>query len=75
VRAAMAIPGSSLVRSGVRKYPLREVAKRYIPGEIAMYDKKAMQYGSGIWKAIRELARHNGYKKAVQDYINQFGWR
>jgi asparagine synthase (glutamine-hydrolysing) len=75
VRAAMAIPGSSLVRSGVRKYPLREVAGRHIPLEIAMYDKKAMQYGSGIWKAIRELARHNGYKKAVQDYINQFGWR
>lgn len=75
VRAAMALPGSSLVRSGVRKYPLREVAGRHIPLEIAMYDKKAMQYGSGIWKAIRELARQNGYKKAVQDYINQFGWR
>lgn len=75
VRAAMDIPAGDLVRSGVRKYPLREVAARHIPPEIAWYDKKAMQYGSGIWKAIRELARHNGYKKAVQDYINQFGWR
>jgi len=75
VRAARAIPAGDLVRSGVRKYPLREVAERHIPPEIAWYDKKAMQYGSGIWKIIRKLARHNGYKKAVQDYINQFGWR
>ena len=70
VRAAMAIPGGRLVRSGVRKYPLREVAGRHIPPEIAWYDKKAMQYGSGVWKAIRDLARHNGYYY-VTDYVKK----
>jgi asparagine synthase (glutamine-hydrolysing) len=73
VRAARRIPAAGKVVDGVRKQPLRLVAGRHIPAEIAWYDKKAMQYGSGIWRVIRELARHNGYKRSVQGYINQFG--
>jgi asparagine synthase (glutamine-hydrolysing) len=72
VRAARSIPASEKVAGGVRKLPLREVAARHIPPELAWHDKKAMQYGSGVWKIIRELARHNGYKRSVQGYINQF---
>lgn len=72
VRAARSIPASGKVAGGVRKLPLREVAARHIPPELAWHDKKAMQYGSGVWKIIRELARHNGYKRSVQGYINQF---
>jgi asparagine synthase (glutamine-hydrolysing) len=75
VRAARLIPGSEKVMDGVRKRPLRLVAERHIPPGIAWYDKKAMQYGSGVWRTIRELARHNGYKRSVQGYINQFGER
>ncbi|MDD5419817.1 MAG: asparagine synthase-related protein [Methanomicrobiaceae archaeon] len=71
VRAARAIPAHKKVRAGVRKYPLRQVAGRYIPAEIAWRGKKAMQYGSGIWRMIQQLARQNGYKKSVQGYLNQ----
>ena len=75
VRAARQIPAHDKVVEGVRKQPLRLVAERHIPAGIAWYDKKAMQYGSGVWRTIRELARHNGYKRSVQGYINQFGVR
>jgi asparagine synthase (glutamine-hydrolysing) len=71
VRAARSIPVEALIQDDVGKLPLREVAARYIPPEIAWYDKKAFQYGSGIWKALQRFARHNGYKKSVQGYINQ----
>lgn len=75
VRAAGAIPAADKVRNGVRKLPLRTVAARYLPPEIAWREKRAMQYGSGIWKAIRALARDNGYKKSVQGYIDQLAGR
>ena len=75
VRAAHRIPGHEKVVEGVRKRPLRLVAERHIPAGIAWQDKKAMQYGSGVWRTIRDLARHNGYKRSVQGYINQFGVR
>jgi asparagine synthase (glutamine-hydrolysing) len=47
------------------------VAERFIPAEFAWYEKKAMQYGSGIWKELQRLARKKGYKMSVQDYIDQ----
>ena len=70
VCAAAAIPPAERVREGVRKRPLREVAARYLSPETAYYDKKAMQYGTGIWKEIKRLARKNGYQNSVSDYIH-----
>ena len=71
VRAAQVIPAGEKVRGGVRKHPLREIAERHIPAEIAQAEKKAMQYGSGIWRAMQRLARDNGYKKSVQGYLTE----
>ncbi|HUT39554.1 MAG TPA: asparagine synthase C-terminal domain-containing protein [Methanoregula sp.] len=71
VRAARAIPAQEKVQGGLRKIPLRKVAERHIPPEFAWYEKKAMQYGSGVWKVLQKLARKNGYKTSIQDYINQ----
>ncbi|MFA5394769.1 MAG: asparagine synthase C-terminal domain-containing protein [Methanogenium sp.] len=71
VRAAEAIPAHIKVSGGNRKIPLRNVACTYMPQEIAWYEKKAMQYGSGIWKTIQQAARKNGYKNSVQGYMNQ----
>jgi len=71
VRAARAIPAAEKVNNGRRKIPLRTVAERYIPQDLAWYEKKAMQYGSGVWPALRKLARKNGYKTSMQDYIDQ----
>jgi asparagine synthase (glutamine-hydrolysing) len=70
VRAARAIPAAEKVRDGRRKIPLREVAARHIPEDLAWYEKKAMQYGSGVMPVIRKLARKNGYKTSLQDYID-----
>lgn len=70
VRAAQAIAPEDRVKNGIRKYPLREVACRYLPKETAHHGKKAMQYGSGVWKEIQRLARQNGYKKSVQEYLS-----
>jgi asparagine synthase (glutamine-hydrolysing) len=61
VRAALAIPAGKKVCGGQRKVPLREVAQRHIPERIAWQEKKAMQYGSGVWNVLRSLARHNGF--------------
>ncbi|MBN1167527.1 MAG: asparagine synthase C-terminal domain-containing protein [Methanospirillaceae archaeon] len=70
VCAASQVPVGELIMKGVRKRPLRIIAARHIPAEFAYYEKKAMQYGTGIWKEIKRLARHNGYNTSVQDYIN-----
>lgn len=69
VQVARAMPPEDKIRDGVRKRPLRDVASRYMPASIAYYDKKAMQYGSGIWKEIQRLASKAGYKKSVQEYL------
>jgi len=62
VNAARKLPGRGRVTGGVRKRALREVAARFIPPEIAGYEKKAMQYGSGVEKEIRNFARMRGFK-------------
>ena len=71
VRAARAIPAHEKVQGSRRKIPLRKVAERHIPPDLAWYGKKAMQYGSGVWGVMRRLARKNGYKTSLQDYIDQ----
>jgi len=70
VRAARAIKAADKVKDGRRKIPLRTVAERYISKDLAWYEKKAMQYGSGVYGVLRKLARKNGYKTSMQDYID-----
>ena len=69
VRAARALSPESLVSGDLGKQPLRAVAAARIPADIAAYPKKAMQYGSGIWREVRRLSRHNGYKNSVRGYL------
>ena len=71
VRASQQIPANEKVQGNRRKIPLRKVAERHIPPDLAWYGKKAMQYGSGVWGVLRKLARKNGYKTSLQDYIDQ----
>lgn len=71
VRAARVIPAEKKVCNGVRKQPLRAIAERYLPPEVAHYEKKAMQYGSGVMKEIQRLANRKGCKKSVQEYLDQ----
>jgi len=69
VQAAQAIPPDEKIKNGIRKCPLRDVAMRYMSPSIAYYEKKAMQYGSGVMREVKRLARKNGYKKSVQGYL------
>jgi asparagine synthase (glutamine-hydrolysing) len=71
VRAARAFPPEKKVCNGVRKLPLREVATRYLPPSIAMYEKKAMQYGSGVMREIQRLANRRGFKNDISGYLAQ----
>ena len=71
VRAAMAIPPEEKVKEGVRKRPLREVAALYLPGEIAYREKKAMQYGSGVMREMKRLARRRGFSH-VSELLESF---
>lgn len=71
VRAARAIPPEMKVYGNVRKRPLRDVAEMYLPASVARYEKKAMQYGSGVMKEIQKLAKMRGYKKSIQCYVEK----
>jgi len=71
VKAARAIPPEKKVYDGIRKRPLRDVARRYLPVSIACYEKKAMQYGSGVMKEIQRLASQKGYKRSAEEYLAQ----
>ncbi len=73
VAAVRAIPVQMLIKDGVRKWPLRLVAEKYMPKEIAWHDKKAMQYGSGIMKEMERLAARRGFKRELQKYLNDIG--
>jgi len=72
VRAAMAIPPEEKVKDGIRKRPLREVAARHMPNDVAYREKKAMQYGSGVMREMKRLARKKGYGK-VSDFLKEIG--
>jgi asparagine synthase (glutamine-hydrolysing) len=69
VMAARGIPAEEKVAGGIRKRPLREVALKYMPASIACYQKKAMQYGSGVQRVIERLASRSGFGRSVHDYL------
>ena len=75
VKAARAIPAEMRVLDGVRKVPLRNVAARHLPQSIAGYEKKAMQYGSGVMREIEKLAARRGYKNNIIDYLHDIEGR
>lgn len=53
----------------LRKLVLRMVGKMYgLPDEIVNRKKKAVQFGSRVTKAIRQIARKNGFNTA-RDYL------
>jgi asparagine synthase (glutamine-hydrolysing) len=71
VAAARAIPAEMRVADGVRKRPLRAVATRHLPAAIAWYEKKAMQYGSGVMKEMERLAARRRYKNNIRGYLRE----
>jgi len=73
VRFALSLPVNLKIHSvddHLRKRVLRHVAKNLgVPEFIAERTKKAVQYATGVDKALRELARKRGLTQ--RDYIKQ----
>lgn len=68
VKVALNIPAELKIKNGIRKYILREVAKkRGLPEFIYTREKKAVQYSTGVDKALRKLAKEKG--KSVEEYL------
>jgi asparagine synthase (glutamine-hydrolysing) len=60
VDCVRSIPISEEFRGDERKAVLRDVARLLDMGDIADRKKKAAQYGSGIMKTLRKIAKQNG---------------
>ncbi len=70
VKKALQIPVELKIKNGTRKYILREVAKkRGLPESIYAADKKAVQFSSGVDKALRRIARMKG--KTLNEYLRE----
>lgn len=79
VSLALEIPVELKIKNGVRKYILREAAKLLgVPEKIYLADKMAVQYGSGVMKILRKMAKRFGVKLAdlpriiIKWHKNQF---
>lgn len=59
VELALRIAPELKIRSSTRKYILRSAAKELIPIELAFKEKKAAQYSSGIYSALKKLSKKN----------------
>lgn len=63
VKIAKKVPIEFKVKNGKRKIILREVAKTLgLKNEIAEREKKAVQYGSGIFKIIKKIKKEKLFK-------------
>lgn len=61
VARSLGIPAEKMRSSGLKKFVLRRIALELgVPREVVERPKKAAQYGSGVDKAIRKLAKKNG---------------
>lgn len=72
VSASLELPSSMLVRDGVRKWGLREIARDRLPTDVVDRKKTAMQYGSRISREIDRLARQAGFKRREPDHVRRY---
>ena len=70
VEVAHSLPPELKVARGIRKYILRKVAKNLgLPENVAMREKKAVQYSTGVAKALKRIARAEG--KKLSEYVEE----
>ncbi|ADD08544.1 asparagine synthase C-terminal domain-containing protein [Candidatus Aciduliprofundum boonei] len=68
IEFARNIPKELKIKNGVRKYVLREAARYLgVPKEIVEREKKAAQYGSGIWKIMKKMAKERDL--SVEEFV------
>ncbi len=77
IEAALSIPVSLKIRREgervIRKYFLRELAKRFISEKIAYQEKKAIQYSTNAYKLLDKIAKRRG--KTLKEYLRELKWR
>ena len=67
---ALKIHPSLKISKDEKKIILREIAKDIgVPEIVYLRKKKAAQYGSGVQKIIKKLAKENGFK-TISEYLN-----
>ncbi len=74
VSLGLSIDWTLKLNEGMGKFVLRKAAERVIPLELAYKQKKAMQYGTGVAAALKQLARNSRTSKkgagcSVRDYL------
>ncbi len=68
IEFARNIPKELKIKDGIRKYILREAARYLgVPKEIVEREKKAAQYGSGIWKLMKKMAKERDL--SVEEFV------
>jgi asparagine synthase (glutamine-hydrolysing) len=73
VRSALSLPGHLLVTErGERKWALRLAVRDWVPDPVAFREKKALQYGSLVSRELDRLARQAGYKRRLEDHVDQY---
>ncbi|KAB1189284.1 asparagine synthetase B [Haloferax sp. MBLA0077] len=72
VEAALPLPGELLVDDGRRKVALRAAAKEVLPESVAEADKKAVQYGTYASRELDRLARQAGFKRRMENHVQQY---
>lgn len=72
IRAGLTLSGNLLVDGETRKVALRRAARPWLPEELAVRDKKAMQYGSLLARELDRLARQAGYKRRMENHIQRY---
>lgn len=70
IKVAFSIPVELKIKSGMRKCILREVArKRGLPEFIYAREKKAVQYSTGVDRALRRISREKN--KSLEEYLRE----
>ncbi|RMF91756.1 MAG: hypothetical protein D6733_00290 [Methanobacteriota archaeon] len=78
VELGLGIPADWKIRDGLRKFVLREVAKkRGLPKSIWARDKKAIQYSTGVDKVVRRVLKKGVVPEVVSKIIHwsRWGWQ
>ena len=77
IEAALSIPVELKIRreSGkvVRKFFLRELARKFVPKEVAYQEKKAIQYSTKAYKLLDRIAKRRG--KNLKDFLREVSWK
>uniref|UniRef100_A0A7C4W2T8 Asparagine synthetase B n=1 Tax=Geoglobus ahangari TaxID=113653 RepID=A0A7C4W2T8_9EURY len=77
IEAALSIPIELKIHreSGriVRKFFLRELARKFIPKDIAYQEKKAIQYSTKAYKLLGKLAKSK--RKNLKDFLREIAWK